>query len=83
MKFINEIKIFIAGLFLILGLGGSYLTYDFADTIKFGKFLKGRGQGGGSGVDSATDGVAVGLGIITGFCFLSSTLLLISLKDDE
>jgi hypothetical protein len=56
---------------------------DEQNEIIFGKFLKGRGQGGGSGVDSATDGVAVGLGIITGFCFLSSTLLLISLKDDE
>ena len=83
MKYINETKIFMAGLFLILGLGGSYLTYDFADTVKFGKLNTGRGAGGGSGVDSATDGVAVGLGIISGFCFLSSTLLLISFKDNE
>jgi hypothetical protein len=83
MKYIKETKILMVGVFFILGLGGTYLTYDFADTVKFGKFLTGRGKGGGSGVDSATDGVAVGLGIISGFCFLSSTLLLISFKDDE
>ena len=42
--------------------------------------VAGAGAGGGSGVDIADDGVAVGLGLISGLSLLASAILVSSIK---
>ena len=85
----NKFKIILSIFFLILGIGTAILTFNLSGKDSFGepKFktpsaldYKDSIAGAGGGVDSSNDGVAVGLGIISGFSFLSSTLLLTSIQ---
>ena len=65
------------------------MTFNLSDKESFGKisrsnpFEAGGSTSAGSGVDSSNDGVAVGLGIISGFSFLSGTILIASIKRRE
>jgi len=71
---LEKIKLTFAVFFFIIGIIGSILTYSFAGKIPYYRENILRS------VDSADDGVACGLGIISGFSFLSSTLLLNTIK---
>ena len=77
----NRLKPILAIIFLIIGLFCAVYTFILANKDSIGvEHTYNREQPYvGSGVDSSNDGVAVGLGIISGFSFLSSTLLLISM----
>ena len=92
MSEINKIKIISSVVFFVIGLWFSYLTYDLESNVDLGEvdFKYGHASdnpsgiaGGGSGVDSADDGVAVGLGIIAGFSLFASALLIGNLKQEH
>jgi len=85
----DKIKTTLCIFFLVFGLIAAFLTYDLSNNISFGRVIKSGSSdifnpknvsSAGSGVDSSDDGVAVGLGIISGFSFLSSVLLLTSIQ---
>ena len=77
---VNKFKLVLSIFFLVFGLACAVLTYELKTSYTF---TRTRDYGGYTnyGVDSANNGVAVGLGIISGFSFLSSVLLLNSLKE--
>ncbi len=85
----NKLKLLLSCFFLVLGIAGFVLTYSLSNKDSFGKISFDTPRhydantiaGAGSGVDSSNDGVAVGLGLISGFSFLSSTLLLTSIQN--
>lgn len=82
----NKYKLVLSIFFLIVGLTTAYLTFNLSNKDSFGNTefsgprLSESIAAAGSGVDSSNDGVAVGLGIISGFSFLSSALLLTSIQ---
>lgn len=87
---LNKIKILMCVFFFIVGIVTFYFTYGQLDKESFVKHSSMTyGVHIGDGIDSANDGVATGFGIISGFSFLSFTLLLKSLdtkkysKDDN
>ena len=78
-------KISISLLLLFIGLLSAFLTYDLRTNYTHieGKVIKRLGyvdKYTSKGVESANNGVAVGLSIISGFSLLSSTLLLSSIN---
>jgi len=76
-------KLIISILLLIFGFTTAYLTYNLSNKDSLGyKYQPGDlpHKVVSVGIDSSNDGVAVGLGIISGFSFLSATLLLNSSK---
>ena len=81
----DKFKIVLSIFFLVLGLTTAFLTFDLANNVSFGEITGSRRSNSmaGSGVDSSNDGVAVGLGIISGFSFLSSVLLLNSISKNK
>ena len=84
----DRLKTIIAILFLVIGLITAFLTYNLSNTDSFGRIESKTPRSLGTeitttticGFDSPNDGVAIGLGIISGFSFLSSVLLLTSIK---
>jgi len=83
----NKFKIVLSAFLLVIGLSTALLTFNLSGKDSFGKIeFDGGGRtsdlltAAGGGVDSSNDGVAVGLGIISGFSFLSSVLLLNSIS---
>ena len=80
----NKLKIILSMLFLLLGIVGAIFTYNLSNEDSLGvvpiESFRVVKQKMSVGIDSSNDGVAVGLGIISGFSFLSSTLLLTSIQ---
>lgn len=78
----NKLKMALFAFFFLFGIVCAYLTFNLSNKDSFGKtdFTSPRYSepiaGAGTGVDSSNDGVAVGLGLISGFSLLSSVLLL-------
>lgn len=81
----SKFRIALSIFFLIVGLTAAFLTFNLSNKDSLGKTkfsspphhpFSESIAGAGGGVDSSNDGVAVGLGIISGFSFLSSVLLL-------
>lgn len=87
----NKFKIILSIFFLLLGIVGSIIIYNLSDKDSLGviplknplKNPLGSKQKMSVGIDSSNDGVAIGLGIISGFSFLSSVLLLNSIKNTK
>jgi hypothetical protein len=81
----EKFKLVLSTIFLALGLVCAVLIYNMSDKDSYGRIESTRNSSalGGSGVDSSNDGVAVGLGVISGFSFLSGTLMFTSLKERE
>lgn len=86
----EKLKSILSIFFIIMGLTFAFLTYSLADKDSHGEIKSFGGRSlrtesgsiaaTGSGVDSSNDGVAIGLGIISGFSFLCSTLFLTSVS---
>lgn len=73
----NNFKFALSIFFLVLGLTCAILTFtDAAYTYTSTPHFKYRG----GSVREYKDGIAIGLGIISGFSFLSSVLLLNSIN---
>ncbi|MHB8871931.1 MAG: hypothetical protein ACYC5G_05760, partial [Candidatus Doudnabacteria bacterium] len=90
----NLIKIIVCVSLFTSGIITAILTYNLSDKTSFGKIEDFSNTtdwenspkniaAAGSGVDSSNDGVAIGLGIISGFSFLSSSLLLTSISNKK
>jgi len=78
----KKVKISLSIFFFILGIISAILTYSFSNRVSYGHLSPSVTWGEpASGVDSSDDGVATGLGIIAGFSFLSSALLISSIKN--
>lgn len=87
---LEKIKLIFSTFFLVIGLITGFLTYNLSNKDSFGNIDSYGGRetreptsAAGGGVDSSNDGVAVGLGIISGFSFLSATLLLTSIQKNK
>lgn len=82
----DKLKLILAVFFLFVGIGCTIFTFSLSNKNSFGRVEYPTGRvrlnstAAGTGIDSSNDGVAIGLGIISGFSFLSSTLLLTSTK---
>lgn len=84
----NKLKSILAMLFLVIGLISAFFTYSLSNTVSIGQIESKTPRSLGteittttvSGIDSSNDGVAIGLGIISGFSFLCSVLLLNSFR---
>ncbi len=77
----NKLKIILFKFFFLFGIGCAYLTFNLSNKNSLGgSYSRYSREMVSSGVDSSNDGVAVGLGIIAGFSFLSSVLLLNSIS---
>ena len=76
----NKFRFFLSLFFLVLGLITGFLTFSLSDNDSLG-FTSGirPGEVFTTGIDSSNDGVAAGLGFISGFSFLSSVLLINSI----
>ncbi len=70
------IKIVLSIIYLILGFYTGYNTYK---EFKHPESVEATYSS--NGIDSSKDGAAVGMGLISGFCVLSSTLLILSISD--
>ncbi|OGU34748.1 MAG: hypothetical protein A2068_05315 [Ignavibacteria bacterium GWB2_35_6b] len=84
----EKIKITLSIFFFILGLSSAIFTVSLLDKNSLGFVTAEEVRGFNKvsvGIDSSNDGVATGLGIISGFSFLSSVLLLntAQIKNEE
>ena len=84
----HRFKLILSVFFLVFGLACAVLTFSLSNKDSYGKiesFGSGRlvSVATGTGVDSSNDGVAIGLGIISGFSFLSFVLLLTSVQSNN
>ena len=81
----NKFKLILSVFFLLIGLSTAFLTYSLSNKDSLG-YTEQTGRLFPrpiitTGIDSSNDGVAIGLGTISGLSFLSSALLLSSLKN--
>gem|GEM_PF-7015774 len=85
----NKFKLFLAIFFLIIGLITAFLTYSFSYSSNFGKIESKTPRSLGTEITTTTFnsinlsniGVPIGLGIISGFSFLSTVLLVKSIEN--
>ncbi|OGU70186.1 MAG: hypothetical protein A2V93_03920 [Ignavibacteria bacterium RBG_16_34_14] len=76
----NKFKLILSIFFLALGLACAIITFDLKSSYHTETNVQRRGPYADL-VETKNDQVAIGLGIISGFSFLSSVLLLNSLKE--
>ena len=97
-KTLNVFKIVFSIILFIIGCVSAYSTFKMKNLVHYGEVktdfrseitawgdhpIQIAGAGGGGGVDSSNDGVAIGLGIFSGLSILSSAYLVAQLQSKE